>query len=170
MLRVTSKASPAPAPLTAEEEAAWRALARAVLVIPRLLDSDMSETQGLNITEYNVLMNLSEAPKRSLRMSELANYVAITDSGLTRVLDRLSRRGLVERVRAPEDGRGQIAVLTRAGLARLKKAWPSHLATVRHHILDHLEGLDLVALADALTKIASVELGPPLRRGVPTSR
>jgi DNA-binding MarR family transcriptional regulator len=130
----------------------------------------MLESQGLNITEYNVLMNLSEAPKRSLRMSELANYVAITDSGLTRVLDRLSHRGLVERVRAHDDGRGQIAVLTRAGLARLKKAWPSHLASVRHHILDHLEGLDLVALADALTKIASAELGPPLRRGVPATK
>lgn len=159
-----------PAPLTAKEEAAWRALARAVLVIPRLLDGDMLEAHGLNITEYNVLMNLSEAPKRSLRMSELANYVAITDSGLTRVLDRLSRRGLVERVRAHDDGRGQIAVLTRAGLARLKKAWPSHLASVRYHILDHLEGLDLVALADALTNIASAELGPPLRRGVPASK
>lgn len=159
-----------PAPLTAKEEAAWRALARAVLVIPRLLDGDMLEAHGLNITEYNVLMNLSEAPKRSLRMSELANYVAITDSGLTRVLDRLSRRGLVERVRAHDDGRGQIAVLTRAGLARLKKAWPSHLASVRFHILDHLEGLDLVALADALTNIASAELGPPLRRGVPASK
>jgi DNA-binding MarR family transcriptional regulator len=156
--------------LTVKEEAAWRALARSVLVIPRLLDSDMLESQGLNITEYNVLMNLSEAPKRSLRMSELANYVAITDSGLTRVLDRLSHRGLVERVRAHDDGRGQIAVLTRAGLARLKKAWPSHLASVRHHILDHLEGLDLVALADALTKIASAELGPPLRRGVPATK
>lgn len=139
-------------------------------MIPRLLDGDMLEAHGLNITEYNVLMNLSEAPKRSLRMSELANYVAITDSGLTRVLDRLSRRGLVERVRAHDDGRGQIAVLTRAGLARLKKAWPSHLASVRYHILDHLEGLDLVALADALTNIASAELGPPLRRGVPASK
>jgi DNA-binding MarR family transcriptional regulator len=167
---VNKRAPHTPAPLTVKEEAAWRALARAVLVIPRLLDADMLEAHGLNITEYNVLMNLSEAPKRSLRMSELANYVAITDSGLTRVLDRLSRRGLVERVRAHDDGRGQVAVLTRAGLARLKKAWPSHLASVRHHILDHLEGLDLVALADALTKIASAELGPPLRRGVPATK
>jgi DNA-binding MarR family transcriptional regulator len=167
---VARKSPQAPAPLTMEEEAVWRALARAVLVIPRLLDADMFESQGLNITEYNVLMNLSEAPKRSLRMSELANYVAITDSGLTRVLDRLSRRGLVERVRAEDDGRGQVAVLTRAGLARLKKAWPSHLATVRRHIVDHLEGLDLVALAEALTNIASTDLGPPLRRSSPTAR
>jgi DNA-binding MarR family transcriptional regulator len=167
---VSRRSPQTPAPLTAEEEAAWRALARAVLVIPRLLDADMFESQGLSITEYNVLMNLSEAPKRSLRMSELANYVAITDSGLTRVLDRLSRRGLVERVRAQEDGRGQIAVLTRTGLTRLKQAWPSHLATVRHHIMDHLQELDLVALADALTKVASAQLGPPLRRGTPTAR
>jgi DNA-binding MarR family transcriptional regulator len=60
------------APLTPQEEAAWRALARAVLVIPRVLDAELLESQGLNLTEYNVLMNLSEAPNHSLRMSELA--------------------------------------------------------------------------------------------------
>ena len=88
-------------PLTADEESAWRALARAVLVIPRVLDADMLESQGLNITEYNVLMNLSEAPEHSLRMSELANFVSITVSGLTRVVERLSRRGLVDALARP---------------------------------------------------------------------
>src|SRR5262249_12079118 len=65
------------APLTPQEEAAWRALARAVLVIPRVLDAELLEAQGLNLTEYNVLMNLSEAPDQSLRMSELANFISI---------------------------------------------------------------------------------------------
>jgi DNA-binding MarR family transcriptional regulator len=109
-------------------------------------------------------MNLSEAPERSLRMSELANYVNITVSGLTRVVERLERQGLVERVRAASDGRGQVAVLTADGLARLKKAWPVHLASVRENVVDHLEGLDLKKLAEALTAVASVELGPPVRR------
>jgi DNA-binding MarR family transcriptional regulator len=93
-------------PLTPEEEAAWRALGRAVLVIPRVLDNDLLQTQGLNVTEYSVLFNLSEAPNRSLRMGDLANYVSITVSGLTRVFDRLARQGLVERVRDENDGRG----------------------------------------------------------------
>jgi DNA-binding MarR family transcriptional regulator len=151
-------------PLTPDEEAAWRALGRAVLVIPRVLDAELLATQGLNMTEYSVLMNLSEAPDQSLRMSELANYVSITVSGLTRVIERLSRQGLVDRVRAESDGRGQVAVLTDAGLERLKQAWPTHLAGVRRHVMDHLAGLDLVAVADALTRIASAELGPPVRR------
>ena len=130
-------------PLTAEEEAAWRALGRAVLVIPRALDADLLESQGLNVTEYSVLMNLSEAPGRSLGMSELANYVSISVSGLTRVIERLTRQGLVERVRAQSDGRGQVAVLTPAGLDRLQQAWPTHLASIRRHVMDHLDRIDL---------------------------
>jgi DNA-binding MarR family transcriptional regulator len=155
-------------PLTAEEEAAWRALARAVLVIPRVLDADMLESQGLNITEYNVLMNLSEAPDHSLRMSELANFVSITVSGLTRVVERLSHRGLVDRVRAETDGRGQVAVLTTEGLERLRQAWPSHLAAVRRLVIDHLGDLDLMSLAEALSNIAAAEVGPPVRRTTPS--
>ena len=136
-------------PLTEEEEAAWRALSRAVLVIPRALDADLLESQGLNMTEYSVLMNLSEAPCRSLRMSELADYVSISVSGLTRVIERLTRQGLVERARAQSDGRGQVAVLTPAGLDRLQQAWPTHLASARRHVMDHLDGIDLTAFARA---------------------
>lgn len=155
---------PRPAPLTPVEEAAWRALARTVLVIPKALDGDLLASQGLNLTEYSVLMNLSEAPDRSLRMSELANYVSISVSGLSRVIERLHRQDLVDRVRAETDGRGQVAVLTPAGLTRLEAAWPTHLAGVRRHVMDHLTGLDLVALAEALNNIAWAELGPPTRR------
>ena len=121
------------------------------------------------LTEYNVLMNLSEAHDHSLRMSELANFVSITVSGLTRVVERLSRLGLVERVRAESDGRGQVAVLTPAGMERLKQAWPSHLAAVRRHVMDHLGNVDLVALADALAEIGSTEVGPPVRRTSPST-
>ncbi|MEV0803247.1 MarR family transcriptional regulator [Kribbella sp. NPDC050281] len=151
-------------PLSPAEDAAWRALARAVLVIPRVLDADLLQKEGLNVTEYNVLMNLSEAPERSLRMRELANYVSITMSGLTRVVERLERQGLVERVRAAADGRGQVTVLTPDGLKRLQKAWPVHLASVRRNVIDHLQGVDLEALTTALTEVASIELGPPVRR------
>jgi DNA-binding MarR family transcriptional regulator len=86
-------------PLTPDEELAWRALARAVL------DGELLEAQGLNLTEYSVLMNLSEQPHRSMRMSELANAVSISISGLTRVIERLSRQGLVERVKASPSSR-----------------------------------------------------------------
>jgi DNA-binding MarR family transcriptional regulator len=151
-------------PLTAREEAAWRALGRAVLVIPRVLEGDLLESQGLNMSEYSVLMNLSEAPNQSLRMSDLANYVSISVSGLTRVIDRLSRAGLVERARDESDGRGQFAVLTEAGLKRLTRAWPSHLASVRRHVMDHLTNIDMDAFANDVEAIAFKELGPPVRK------
>jgi DNA-binding MarR family transcriptional regulator len=158
---------PPVAPLTSEEEAAWRALGRAALIIPRLLDADLRVAEGLNVTEYNVLMNLSEAPGRALRMTELANYVSITVSGLTRVIERLSRDGLVERVRSDTDGRGQLAVLTDAGFRRLQQVWPTHLASVRRHVMDHLRGIDLTTFAEALAEIANAEMGPPVRRSPP---
>ena len=156
-----------PAPLTPDEELAWRALARAVLVIPRVLDGELLQAQGLSLTEYSVLMNLSEQPGRSLRMSELANVVSISVSGLTRVVDRLSRQGLVERVKADCDGRGQLAVLTPAGFARLEQAYPIHLAGVREHVMDHLADLDLAAFTQAISAIAAADMGPPVRRASP---
>jgi len=58
-------------------------------------------------------------------------------------------------------------VLTAAGLARLKQAWPIHLAGVRRHIMDHLEGMDLVAFAEAMAEVASADVGPPIRRTTP---
>ena len=153
-----------PAPLTPDEELAWRALARAVLVIPRVLDGALLQAQGLGLTEYSVLMNLSEQPGRSMRMSELANAALISVSGLTRVVERLTRQGLVERVKADTDGRGQLAVLTPAGFARLEKAYPTLLAGVREHIMDHLADLDLAAFTKAMSDIAAPEMGPPVRR------
>jgi DNA-binding MarR family transcriptional regulator len=156
-------------PLTQQEEAVWRALSRAVLVLPRALDADLLGSQGLNLNEYSVLMNLSEAPGRSMRMSELADYVSISVSGLTRVVERLSHHGLVERAKTPSDGRGQVAVLTPAGLDRLQQAWPAHLASVRRHVMDHLDGIDLTALARALSAMAATEVGPPARRRQPAA-
>jgi hypothetical protein len=80
---------------------------------------------------------------------------------------RLARNGLVERVRAETDRRGHLAVLTPAGFERLEKAYPTHLAGVRNYVMDHLASLDLTALADALSRIAAADMGPPARRIVP---
>jgi DNA-binding MarR family transcriptional regulator len=170
LVKEQSHRQPDIAPLTPQEEAAWRALARAVLVVPRALDAEMLAAEGLNITEYNVLVNLSETPGHSLRMRELANFVSISVSGLTRVVQRLSRQGLVERIRAESDGRGQVAVITPAGMKRLQQAGPSHLAAVCRHVMDHLGDLDLVALADAFADMGSAEVGPRLRHRTTPSR
>jgi DNA-binding MarR family transcriptional regulator len=155
-------------PLSPEEEAAWRAFARAALVIPRVLDGELLETEGLNLAEYTVLMVLSEQPDRAMRMSDLANAAAITVSGLTRLIGRLGDQGLVERARCATDGRGQLAVLTPAGFTRLEKAYRTHLAGVREHVMDHLTSLDLAAFTDAVGRVAAAQVASPARRIQPS--
>lgn len=142
-------------PLTADEDAVVRALSRVIYALPRAIDTDMTREQGLSLSEYLTLANLSEAADGKLRMSDLAASVDISLSGMTRLVSRLEGRGLVQRVRSSRDGRGSNAILTEQGLARLHAAWPSNLAAVRRHFLDHLAGLNLQRLAVALRNIAT---------------
>lgn len=151
-------------PLTPDEEAAWRAVARLFCVLPRVLDADLVRDHGLSLHEYVVLMNLSEEAEAGLRMSDLATRVSLSQSGMTRIVDRLAREGLVDRVKAPSDGRGCLAVITQGGLARLRGAYPTHLRGVRQHVIDHLAGMDLRAFADAVGRFGGDAVGPPLRR------
>src|SRR5579884_3981553 len=90
-------AAPPEHPLDPREEAAWRALARAMIRVPRLLEAELEAEHRLTLSEYFVLVNLSEAPERSLRMTELAERAAVSLSGMSRVVDRLGRQGLAER-------------------------------------------------------------------------
>ena len=146
---------PAVVPLSVAEEAFLRAWSRAALTVPRALDADLLAGQGMSLSEYTALMHLSEAPGRSLRMSDLAAACALSLSGMSRIVSRLELQGLVERERASCDGRGLNAVLTDAGLARLRRAWPTHLASVRRQMMDHLRELDLPAISAALQRFAT---------------
>jgi DNA-binding MarR family transcriptional regulator len=137
------------APLDAGEEAFWRAFMKAITVVPRVLYADLEEAERLDGSEYKVLLHLSEAKDRRMRMSELAAAAALSDSAMTRIVDRLASDGLVERVRFDKDTRVVLAVLTDAGLRRLRHAYPTHLAGVRRYVIDHLDGFDLGALAKA---------------------
>ncbi|MQY34696.1 hypothetical protein SRB17_26660 [Streptomyces sp. RB17] len=141
-------------PLDAAEEALVRALGDVMTALPRAVDADMIRDGGLRLSEYTPLMFLSEAPDSRMRMSELAAACNLTLSGMTRVVIRLEKRGAVQRVRCDEDLRGWNAVLTEEGLARLREAWPVHLASVRRRVLDNLAGHDLAQLATALRHIA----------------
>jgi DNA-binding MarR family transcriptional regulator len=145
---------PAVAPLSVEEEAFLRAWSRAALTVPRALDADLLAGQGKSLSEYTALMHLSEAPGRTLRMSDLASACALSLSGMSRIVGRLENQRLVERERCSCDGRGLNAVLTDAGLGELRRAWPTHLASVRRHMMDHLSELDLPAVTAALQRFA----------------
>jgi DNA-binding MarR family transcriptional regulator len=141
-------------PLSAAEEIFWRSLMRIVLSLPRQLDSDLVRSVGITANEYTTLMCLSEAPARELRMADLANAAALSASRMTRLIDDLQSRGMVTKRPSSEDGRGNVAQLTPAGLAKLKAAWPVHLASVRGRVLDHADPGSVAKAAQTLAQIA----------------
>lgn len=131
-----------------------RALAQVLVALPRALDADLLREQGMSASDYYTLMHLSEAPGRRLRMGDLGAAMAMTLGGVTRIVKKLEDQGLVVRERCADDGRGQEAVLTDAGLARLQRAWPSHLASTRRHIFDKSASRDVPTLTRALRRLA----------------
>jgi DNA-binding MarR family transcriptional regulator len=139
--------------LNAPEEALWRALMRIVLSLPRRLDSDLAESVGITANEYMTLVSLSEAPGRELRMTDLANATALSASRITRLVDELQARGLVTKHASTTDGRGNVASLTSAGLAKLRAAWRLHVAQVRALVFDHL---DVARLSDAARTLSVI--------------
>ncbi|MFI6076851.1 MarR family winged helix-turn-helix transcriptional regulator [Actinoplanes sp. NPDC051343] len=142
-------------PLDADEEAVMRSLGRFLRVMPRVLSADLEHEQRMTSSEYATLRHLSEAEGNTLRMSELAQACDMSLSGMTRLADKLESLGYLSRRKCADDARGSNAVLTDKGLARLQEAWPTHLASVRRHIFDHLEGIDLAKLATAFNEIAN---------------
>lgn len=129
--------------LSGPEQAAWRSFLRAHARITRELESELLAAQRLSLASYDVLVQLSEAPEHRLRMTELADAVLLSRSGVTRLVDRLEREGLVKRARVDSDGRGVVAVLTQAGYDRLRAATGTHLSGVARHFGDPLVGQDL---------------------------
>src|ERR1700687_4854535 len=141
-------------PLSANEEAVWRALMRIVKVLPRHLDGDLIRGAGLTASEYTVIMHLSEAPNRELRMADLASSTDLSASRMTRLVDDLQSRGLVTKTASSSDARGNVARLTPRGLAKLKSAWPFHLASVRRLFLDCIDATTIEGVARALAEVA----------------
>jgi DNA-binding MarR family transcriptional regulator len=135
--------------LDAREVAAWRGFLRSHAAVVRELDRELELAHGLPLNEYEVLWLLSRAPDGRLRMSDLAERVLLSQSGLTRLADRLERAGLVVRVRCSEDRRGLHAQITEVGRARLLDARRTHLDGVHRLFLSRLQPAQLDALAIA---------------------
>ena len=138
---------------TAHERRAWRLLLRAHAEITRTLETELLAACGLPLATFDVLVQLSEAPEGRLRMSELAERVLLSRSGLTRLVDRLEREGYVARASCPLDARGTHAVLTPAGRAALAAAAPTHLRGVARRVFDRLDDRDVADLDRVLAKL-----------------
>lgn len=139
--------------LSDSEQQSWRTLIDVTTGVLATLDNELRAEFGLSLGEYEVLARLSEAPDRSLRMTDLAAQLRLSPSGITRRIDGLVRAGLVERQQCPSDRRGSNAVLTPDGLRRLEEAAPAHVRGVRAHFIDQLTGKELANLAAALANV-----------------
>lgn len=131
------------------ELGAWRGFLRVHAALFKELDAELQAEHGLPLSSYEVLLTLASAEGSELRMSEIADSVLLSRSGLTRLCDRLERDGLIERRECPTDRRGSFARLTDEGRARFRSAQVTHLAGVRRAFLDPLSEKDLRGLAQA---------------------
>jgi DNA-binding MarR family transcriptional regulator len=148
--------------LTPEELAAWRGLLRVHSALVKALDAELLAEHDLPLTSYEVLINLQAAPDRRRRMAELAEGVLLSRSGMTRLVDRLERDGLIERDACTEDGRGMFAVLTDKGEELLSRARRTHLDGVRERFLQHFAPEELEQLARGWNRVlpGSADLSP----------
>jgi DNA-binding MarR family transcriptional regulator len=137
------------------EMAAWLRLIAVVERLPGILDSQLRQDSNLTHFEYQVLAMLSEAPDRTLRMSELSLLTNATLPRLSHVVTRLEGRGLVARLPVPTDRRATNATLTEAGWEAIVAAAPGHVATVREYVLDPLTPRQVQQLATIAAAILS---------------
>jgi DNA-binding MarR family transcriptional regulator len=133
---------------------AWRRFLRAHSAITRQLDADLISSQELTLNDYEVLLHLAQAEGRRLRMSELADRVLLTRSGVTRLVDGLVRAGWVERVSCSSDARGSFAAVTDAGYEKLRQASVTHLEGVRSLFVSRFSEADLEALSELLAPLS----------------
>ena len=164
MSNATNRPAPATSfrKLTDDQLAAWSGFLRGHAQIVRALDAELEREHGLPLSSYDVLIQLSLAPDRRLRMFELADAVVLSRSGLTRLVDRLERGGLVERERGEVDPRQMYARLTDRGLEALAEATPTHIAGIKERFLERLSDEQTKQLA----AIWRAVLGPQVERQV----
>ncbi|GHI06624.1 MarR family transcriptional regulator [Streptomyces cellostaticus] len=152
--------------LTPEEQRAWRAYIAASQLLEDAIDRQLQQEAGMPHLFYSVLANLSEAPDRRLRMTDLAESLKITRSRLTYAVTRLERDGLVRRENCRWDKRSSLAVLTDAGTAVLERTAPGHVETVRANLFDRLTPEQVRQLEEICTGITRGLQGDDAEAGV----
>jgi DNA-binding MarR family transcriptional regulator len=143
--------------LTAAEQRTWRAFLGATQLLFSTVEGQLQRESGIPHGYYEILVRLSEAPDRSLRMSQLAEASASSKSRLSHAVARLEERGWIERLDCPTDRRGQVARLTDIGFTALEGAAPGHVEQVRRSLFDVLtpeQVTQLGAISDAITAAA----------------
>lgn len=148
---------PAPRWLSDAEQRTWRAWLEVMRLLPAKLEDRLHERHSLNLTDYQVLVELSESEEGRLRMTELANRTSLSKSRLSHQIGRMEKASLVERQECPSDRRGAFAVITDQGWALLRGAAPGHVEDVRELFID-LMSADEVAIVGAAMGIIAEKL------------
>jgi DNA-binding MarR family transcriptional regulator len=130
--------------------AAWLAFLEVSHRLDRVIEQQLRRDAGLSHAQYEILSRLESAPAGRLRMSELADVIIVSRSGLTYQVGQLERAGLVRREKDATDERGVLAVLTAGGRAALLRAVPGHVRVVRHYLIDALTPAQRSAIAEGL--------------------
>ena len=153
-MNTASDSAAQPRWLTDEEQRTWRAFMHATTLLEDHLDRQLQRDAGMPHIYYGLLVQLGEAPRRRLRMTELAMNAKITRSRLSHAIARLEKNGWVRREDCPSDKRGQFAVLTDEGFEVLSRIAPGHVAAVRQALFDRLTPQQRDALGEAMRIIA----------------
>lgn len=140
--------------LDAEEMRAWRAYVVAKNLLDAQLNRDLQEEHQLTLADYEILVRLSEAPCRQMRMTTLAEQVASSKSRISHQIGRMEQAGLVRRQECPGDRRGVFAVMTSHGWDVLRDAAPTHVRGVRHNLVDLLSASERSLLACVFERVA----------------
>jgi DNA-binding MarR family transcriptional regulator len=141
--------------LTADEQRAWRAYIRAETLLNAQLNRQLQADSGLSLREYEVLVQLSEAPGGKLRPFQLGLALEWEQSRLSHMLARMTRRGFIARQGCPGDRRGTVVALTRAGRAAIESAAPGHAAAVRRLVFDQMDSAQTTAFGQAFEAIVA---------------
>ncbi|KOU40663.1 MarR family winged helix-turn-helix transcriptional regulator [Streptomyces sp. WM6378] len=144
----------APNWLSDEEQRTWRAYLHATRLLEDHLDRQLQRDAGMPHIYYGLLVQLSQAPRRRLRMTELAKNSKITRSRLSHAVARLENNGWVRREDCPSDKRGQLAILTDAGYGVLERTAPGHVAAVRQAMFDRLSPAQVDQLGEIMRVMA----------------
>ncbi len=155
MVTTTPTPTAAEAELSDVELRAWRGLVRAHDALVKRLDADLEAGHSIGLSSYEVLCALRSTADRKMRMCDLADTVCLSRSGLTRLVDRLERDGLIARACCHSDARGSFAVLTAAGGRRLDEARPTHRAAIRRDFLSCFSAGELEQLATLWARVAA---------------
>jgi DNA-binding MarR family transcriptional regulator len=136
------------------ESRAWVGLLHAHASLVKQLDTELIAAHGLSLSAFEVLWRVAAADHGRLRMTELADLVLLSPSGLSRLVDRLETEGMIERVACPEDGRAINATITEAGRAKLAESQETHFEGIRQRFLSKLSEAEVGQLADFWLRLA----------------